>query len=68
MQNRFFQSCGYFDGVYLFVGLKISFCWTKNAFCWTKSVRLSAFLKENPLKMSEFLKNKYFFNEKSPTQ
>jgi hypothetical protein len=23
-------------------------------------------LKENPLKMSEILKNKYFFNEKSP--
>jgi hypothetical protein len=23
--------------------------------------------KENPLKMSEFLKNKDFFNEKSPT-
>jgi hypothetical protein len=24
-------------------------------------------LKENPLKMSEFLKSKYFFNEKSPS-
>jgi hypothetical protein len=24
-------------------------------------------LKENPLKMTEFLKNKYFFNEKSPS-
>jgi hypothetical protein len=24
-------------------------------------------LKENPLKMPEFLKNKYFFNEKSPS-
>jgi hypothetical protein len=23
-------------------------------------------LNENPLKMSEFLKNKYYFNEKSP--
>jgi hypothetical protein len=28
---------------------------------------MSSFLKENPLKMSEFLKNKYFFNEKSPS-
>jgi hypothetical protein len=27
---------------------------------------MSALFKENPLKMSEFLKNKYFFNEKSP--
>jgi hypothetical protein len=26
---------------------------------------ISALLKKNPLKMSEFLKNKYFFNEKS---
>jgi hypothetical protein len=25
---------------------------------------ISAFSKENPLKMSEFLKNKYFCNEK----
>jgi hypothetical protein len=24
-------------------------------------------LKGNPLKMSEFLRNKYFFNEKSPS-
>jgi hypothetical protein len=30
-------------------------------------VLLSTLLKENPLKMSEFEKNKYFFNEKSPS-
>jgi hypothetical protein len=28
---------------------------------------MSALLKKNHLKMSEFLKNKYFFNEKSPS-
>jgi hypothetical protein len=27
---------------------------------------ISTLFKENPLKISEFLKNKYFFNEKSP--
>jgi hypothetical protein len=33
-------------------------------------LKMSEFLRnkyENPLKMSEFLKNKYFFNEKSPS-
>jgi hypothetical protein len=33
----------------------------KMSFCWTKSVRL------NPLKMSDSLKKKYFFNEISPS-
>jgi hypothetical protein len=30
-------------------------------------ILLSTLLKENRLKMSEFLKNKYFFNGKSPS-
>jgi hypothetical protein len=30
-------------------------------------LRNSALLKKNPLKMYEYLKNKYFFNEKSPS-
>jgi hypothetical protein len=70
-------------GFNLFVGLKMSFCWTKMHFvglktyfgwtkypkCWTKFhfVGLnSTMLKDNPLKMSEFLRKKCFLNEKSP--
>jgi hypothetical protein len=77
-------------GFNLFVGLKMSFCWTKLHFvglktyfgwtkypkCWTKFhfvglkihfVGLNCtILKDNPLKMSEFLRNKCFSNEKSP--
>jgi hypothetical protein len=32
-----------------------------------KIFEISTLLKKNPLKMSEFLKNKYFFNENSPS-
>jgi hypothetical protein len=35
-------------------------------FC-PNSWKISTLLNENPLKMSEFLKNKYFFNEISPS-
>jgi hypothetical protein len=46
-----------------FVGLKIHFVGLN---C-SSSLGISPLLKENPIKMSGFLKHKYFFNKNSPS-
>jgi hypothetical protein len=45
-----------------FVGLNCTLL-NENSLKMFEFLRISALLKKNPIKKSEFLKNKYFFNE-----